>query len=98
MPDIISIMNLSDLYQISIDELLKGDKRMKEKLEKDANVAKGNKRIILITAIIFIVLAIIYLTSIFVGGEFYDFCAGAIQWVVLGIGVAFAMAYISQKE
>ena len=98
LPDIISIMNLSDLYQISIDELLKGDKRMKEKLEKDANVAKGNKRIILITAIIFIVVAIIYSTSIFVGGEFYDFCAGAIQWVVLGIGVAFAMAYISQKE
>ncbi len=98
LPDIISIMNLSDLYQISIDELLKGDKRMKEKLEKDVNVAKGNKRLILTTAIIFIVVAIIYLTSIFVGGAFYDFCAGAIQWVVLGIGVAFAMAYMSQKD
>ncbi len=98
MPDIISIMNLSDLYQISIDELLKGDKRMKEKLEKDVNVAKGNKRLILTTAIIFIVVAIIYLTSIFVGGAFYDFCASAIQWVVLGIGVAFAMAYMSQKD
>ncbi len=60
LPDIISIMNLSDLYQISIDELLKGDKRMKEKLEKDVNVAKGNKRLILTTAIIFIVVAIIY--------------------------------------
>lgn len=98
LPDIISIMNLSDLYQISIDELLKGDKRMKEKLEKDANVAKGNKGIILTTAIIFIVVAIIYSTSIFVGGAFYDFCASAIQWVVLGIGVAFAMAYMSQKD
>lgn len=98
LPDIISIMNLSDLYQISIDELLKGDKRMKEKLEKDANVAKGNKRIILTTAIIFIVVAIIYSTSIFLGGVFYDFCASAIQWVVLGIGVAFAVAYMSQKD
>lgn len=97
LPDIISIINLSDLYQISIDELLKGDKRMKEKLEKDEKVAKGNKRLILITAIIFIVVAIIYLTSIFVGGTFYDFCAGAILWVVLGIGVAFAMVYMSQK-
>ena len=27
LPDIVSIMSLSDLYQISIDELLKGDKR-----------------------------------------------------------------------
>ena len=34
LPDIVSIMSLSDLYQISIDELLKGDKRMKEKMEK----------------------------------------------------------------
>lgn len=98
LPDIISIMNLSDLYQISIDELLKGDKRMKEKLEQDANVAKGNKRLILTTAILFIVVVIIYSTGIFVGDEFYDFCANAILWVVLGIGVAFAVAYMSQKE
>ncbi|KXU51917.1 hypothetical protein HMPREF3037_00542 [Candidatus Stoquefichus sp. KLE1796] len=34
MSDIINIINLSDLYQISIDKLLKEDKRMKEKLKK----------------------------------------------------------------
>ena len=33
LPDIISIINLSDLYQISLDELLKGDTKMKEKIE-----------------------------------------------------------------
>lgn len=98
LPDIISIMNLSDLYQISIDELLKGDKRMKEKLEKDEKVARENKRIILITALLFIVVGIIYAASVFVGGAFYDFCASAIQWVVLGIGVAFAIVYMSQKD
>lgn len=98
LPDIISILNLSDLYQISIDDLLKGDKKMKEKLKKDEKVAKGNKRLILTTAIIFIAIAIIYSTSILVGGMFYDFCASAIRWVVLGIGVAFAMVYLSQKE
>ena len=62
MPDIVSIMSLSDLYQISIDELLKGDKRMKEKMEKDANIAKANKRVILTTAIITLVVGIIYST------------------------------------
>lgn len=98
LPDIISILNLSDLYQISIDDLLKGDKKMKEKLKKDEKVAKGNKRLILTTAIIFIAIAIIYSTSIWVGGTFYDFCASAIRWVVLGIGVAFAVVYLSQKE
>ena len=43
LPDIISIINLSDLYQISLDELLKGDTKMKEKIEKDVKVAEGNK-------------------------------------------------------
>ena len=98
LPDIVSIMNLSDLYQISLDELLKGDQKMKEKMEKDVKVAKGNTRLILTTAMIFLVVGIVYLVSIFVGGAFYEFCASAIQWVILGIGVAFVMTYINQKD
>jgi transcriptional regulator with XRE-family HTH domain len=98
LPDIVSILNLSDLYQISLDELLKGDTKMKEKIEKDVKVAKDNKRLILTTAILLVVVAIIYLISAFVGGVFYDFCEGAIRWVVLGIGVAFALTYMSQKD
>ena len=98
LPDIVSIMSLSDLYQISIDELLKGDKRMKEKMEKDANIAKANKRVILTTAIITLVVGIIYSISIFVGGAFNEFCASAIQWVMLGIGTACALTLINIKN
>lgn len=98
LPDIISIMKLSDLYQISLDELLKGDSKMKEKIEKDVKIANGNKRLILTTAILFFAVAIIYSISTFVGGAFYDFCEAAIRWVVLGIGIAFAMTYMSQKD
>ena len=35
-PDIMSVVNLSNLYEISLDELLKGDKRMLEHLEERA--------------------------------------------------------------
>lgn len=98
LPDIVSVMNLSDLYQISLDELLKGDTKIKEKIEKDVKVAKDNKRLILTTAILLFAVAIIYSISAFVGGAFYDFCEAAIRWVVLGIGVAFAMTYMSQKD
>ena len=98
LPDIVSILNLSDLYQISLDELLKGDTKMKEKIEKDVKVAKDNKRLILTTAILLVVVAIIYSISAFVGGVFYDFCEAAVRWVVLGIGVAFALTYMSQKD
>jgi transcriptional regulator with XRE-family HTH domain len=98
LPDIVSIMNLSDLYQISLDDLLKGDLKMKEKMEKDVNVARGNKRLILTTGILVIVVAVVYSISIYVGGVFRDFCESAVTWVLMGIGVACTTAYISQKE
>ena len=78
LPDIISIINLSDLYQISLDELLKGDTKMKEKIEKDVKVAEGNKRLILRTAILLFAVSIIYSISTLVGGAFNDFCEAAI--------------------
>lgn len=98
MPDIVSIIKLSNLYQISIDDLLKGDRKMTDKIEKDVKVAKNNKRIIVTTALLLLVVGIVYSVSIFVDGAFYEFCASAIQWIILGIGVAFAVTYMSQKE
>lgn len=64
----------------------------------DVNIAKANERLILTTAIIAFVVAIIYLISTFVGDVFYEFCVSAIQWVVLGIGVACAMSLNSIKK
>lgn len=98
LPDVVSIMKLSDLYQIGLDELLKGDTKMKEKIEKDGKAAAENKRLIFTTAILLFVVAIMDWIADFVGGAFYDFCEGAIRWVVLGIGVAFALTYMSQKD
>lgn len=65
---------------------------------KDIKDAKDNKRLILTTAIIFFAVVIIYTVSTFVGGAFYDFCANAIQWVILGLGVALALTYMRQKD
>ena len=98
LPDIISVMKMSDLYQISLDELLKGDQRMKEKLEKDVKIFQRNKRLILMTGLLILVVAIIYLISICVGGAFRDFWESAARWVLMGIGVACGTAYLSQKE
>ncbi len=98
LPDIINIMNLSDLYQISLDDLLKGDPKMKEKMEKDVNAAKNNKRLLLTAGIIIALVVAIYLISVLVGGEFRDFCESAVIWVLIGIGVAFSVTYFNQKE
>ena len=45
-PDILSVIKLSDLYAISLDELLKGDKKMIEHLEESTDVASSNRRLI----------------------------------------------------
>ncbi len=46
-PDIINVINLSDVYNISLDELLKGDLDMIEHLEESTNIVKSNKRLLM---------------------------------------------------
>ena len=98
LPDVVSVINMSELYQISLDELLKGDPKMKEKVEKDANVFRKNKRLVLTTGITGLIVAIAYFLSIAVGGDFHDFCKAATPWVLMGIGVASSVVYYNQKN
>lgn len=46
LPDIVSVIKLSDLYGISLDELLKGDQKMMKHFEESTNVVKSNQRLI----------------------------------------------------
>lgn len=94
LPDIISIIKLSDLYEISMDELLKSDRKMQTKIEKDATIAQTNKKVIFVTTIFTLISLAIYFVSIFAGGSFHDFCENAIRWVLVGIGVAFVITYL----
>lgn len=56
-PDIVSLITLSELYQISLDQLLKGDKAMIEHLSKSTNTVASNRR--LLTAIILNIIILI---------------------------------------
>lgn len=49
-PDITSVVRLSDLYSISLDELLKGDVKMLEHLEENMDLVKSNQKLILAAA------------------------------------------------
>ena len=71
-PDIISVIALSDLYSVSLDELLKGDKKMAEHLEESTNVVKSNKKLtgaILLNIILMILL--IALNMLLPEGTYY---------------------------
>lgn len=98
LPDIVSLISLSDLYGISLDELVKGDSKMTEKVKKDAKDANNNKRLIKATVILVLAVVLVYAVSIIVGGGFKDFCQGAVWWVLIAIGVAAFAAYSGQPE
>ena len=98
LPDIVSLIGLSDLYGISLDELMKGDSKMTEKVKKDAKDANSNRRLILTTAVLVIAVLLTYAVSMIVGGGFRDFCEAALLWVLTGIGIAASMTYFSQLE
>lgn len=50
-PDIASVVRLSDLYSISLDELLKGDSKMLEHLEESTDIVKSNQKLVLAAAV-----------------------------------------------
>lgn len=45
-PDIISVIELSSLYSVSLDDLLKGDEKMMKHLEESTNVVRSSKKLI----------------------------------------------------
>ena len=60
-PDIISVILLSDLYQMSLEVLLKGDKDMIEHLNESTNIVNSNKKLIimgLLNIVVFIFMII----------------------------------------
>lgn len=63
-PDIISIIKLSNLYSISLDELLKGDNKMIEHLAESTNIVNSNKKLIsvIIMNIVLILLLVVFNT------------------------------------
>ena len=86
-PDIINIIELSNLYSISLDDLLKGDERMMEHLEESTNVVKSNQK--LIGAIILNIITVILLItlSMFLPDKIYYlimvFCLAIVSSAVL---------------
>lgn len=70
-PDIISVIKLSDLYTISLDELLKGDKKMIEHLEESTNVVKSNKKLIGVVILNIVLIVLLITLSVFIPNNQY---------------------------
>lgn len=98
LPDIASLISLSDLYHISLDSLVKGDSKMTAKVKRDSRNLQVSTKLILTTGILVAIVGVIYSISIILGGAFREFCEGAIKWVLFGIGLATVITYFSQNK
>lgn len=64
-PNIISVIQLSSLYSISLDDLLKGDEKVMKHLEESTNVIKSNQKLIGVILINIVLVAVVIILSIF---------------------------------
>lgn len=93
-PDIISVVKLSDLYSISLDELLKGDEKMVEHLQESTNVVKSNKMLMAAILVNIVIFLIFLIAASYVPSNIY-FVASVFSIAV--ISVAFLMYQIVRK-
>lgn len=70
-PDIISVIELSNLYSISLDDLLKGDDEMMEHLQESTNVVKSNQKLLRAIILNIIVIILLITLGMFLPNESY---------------------------
>ncbi len=99
LPDILSVIRMSNLYQMSLDELLKGDKAMMRKIEKDADIQKVERKLIKFAFIgIFIWTALFILQLVFEGNPVIDFLYGATPGLLLGLTFLSFILYLDKQK
>ncbi len=99
LPDIISIIRMSELYEISLDELLKGNKELMKKIERDVIVVKTEKKIIKFAWMSIVIgFIMLLLRNIFKGNAFVDFINGALPWLLLSLMFLFTILYLNEEK
>ena len=76
-PDIVSVISLSDLYGISLDELLKGDRKMIEYLNESTDVVSSNRKLILAAGLDIVLFIVFILFNGFITRNPYLIVASA---------------------
>lgn len=99
LPDVISLIKISDLYQISLDDLLKGDGKMMDKIKRDTDTVKSNQTMMNSGWAILIFSFVFSVWNNYDGNNpFLQFISAATLWVMLGVGIACIVASISSKK
>ncbi len=77
---------MSQIYDLSVDELLKGDATLMQKIENDSRRAKEEKKLFRSAWIALAVSLVLFILGyIFPNNPVLDFINGALPWVLLGL-------------
>jgi len=91
-PDIASIIVLSDVYNITLDSLLKGDEKIIKHLKESTDTVKSNKLVIVASLLAFIFFSIFsYLVVV------YRFMPFGVIAVILFVIAGFIVFYIVKQ-
>lgn len=87
-PDIISIISLSDLYNVSLDMLLKGDENMIKHLEESTNTVRETRRLVIAIIINILFIAIMIALSAILPQSKY-FLSGVFSLMIISFSTLF---------
>lgn len=92
-PDIVSIIILSDVYEMTLDSLLKGDDDMIKHLKESTNVTKSNKQLVLGLLLAGVLSFILILISFFVPiPKITGIIPNIIAMAILAVGIIIVLA------
>ncbi len=99
-PDIVSVISLSDLYSVTLDELLKGDMKMIEYLEKSTDAVSARRRFskLIIIAVYLVIWALSILFFWLGGGSDAMGYTLIILYLVMPVSTLILSAFIGQDE
>ncbi|MGY3750074.1 helix-turn-helix domain-containing protein [Vagococcus acidifermentans] len=83
-PDIISVIQLSELYGVSLDVLLKGDEQMMQHLEESTNIVKSNKCIAFLLLINVLLMVILFIFVVPLSNHILTAGIFAVMFIISG--------------
>ena len=99
LPDILSVIRMSEFYQISLDELLKGDQAMLKNMEQEAEQRKAEKTVLKVAwGSISVGILVLILGQVFGGAPAVEFLSGATPWVLLGVTFLLWMLSLNRQS
>lgn len=84
-PDIGNVIALSDLYQISLDELLKGSDNFMKHLEESTDIVESNKKLIFIIVIALVAMIVMALFTEFLPEKVFLISIFSLAVIVTGL-------------